>query len=538
MLIFYAITGLINAIAGIAMGLFVYLSNKGKNINKKFSLFCLSATIWSLAYFIWQISATKEAALFWSHALMMGAIFIPITFFHFIVVFLNQQRKRRKILIIGYFLSFVFSVTNFTPFFIKDVTAKLFFPYWPNPGVFFHFFLVMFFGYVMYAWYLLLRAHREATVIEKQQIRFILIGSIISFLGGSTNYLLWYNIPMPPVGNTVAVAFLVFIAYAILRHYLFNIKIIATELLIGLTSLVLLAELFLSESIPDLLLKSGIFIIFMYLGISLIRSSLEEIKKREKFEQLTIQLKSANVELRRLDQAKTEFLSIASHQLRTPLTAIRGYLSMIEEGDYGSVPKEVKETIKKIYQASTRLVGLTNSLLNVTRIETGKMSFNPSLVSFSDLVSSVIQELEPEAKQKHLFLKYKKTKKKIGKIEIDKEKIRQILLNILDNAIKYTFKGGITITLKVIEANQKLQLKIEDTGEGMSASEIDKIFRSFSRGAAGFQFYSAGAGLGLYVARRFVNLHPGGKVWAESPGKGKGSTFYLELPIKVEKKRA
>jgi len=252
----------------------------------------------------------------------------------------------------------------------------------------------------------------------------------------------------------------------------------------------------------------------------------KEVKKA------TTDLRQANIELRQLDQAKTEFLSIASHQLRTPLTAIRGYLSMIEEGDYGPVPEEAKETITKVYQATTRLIELTNSLLNVTRIETGKISFAPSSVDFPDLVSSVIQELKPDAEQKNLFLEYTKTKEKIPKIKIDEEKIRQVILNVLDNAIKYTTKGGVTITLKVKEKKQKLQLKIKDTGEGISSSEMDKLFRSFSRGAAGSHLYSAGAGLGLYVARRFVDIHPGGKIWAESPGRGKGSTFCLELSIK------
>ena len=140
-----------------------------------------------------------------------------------------------------------------------------------------------------------------------------------------------------------------------------------------------------------------------------------------------------------------------------------------------------------------------------------------------------MSEIEIEAKKKNLYLNFEKPKISLPKILIDRGRIKEVLSNLIDNAIKYTQKGGITIRLEI--ANGRLQIVIADTGEGLTKEEISKLFESFSRGEAGTKFWTEGAGLGFYLARKFVDLHKG-KIWAESEGKGNGSTFYIELPIK------
>ena len=525
---------LIIALVNLLSGSLVFIKGKKAFLNISFAIFSFLTAIWIFSNFVFTI---RPSLWIMQSQYAFGIIVMPaaLIWLYSLIDRKIGTVKLAAIIIIGLTM---FSLTFVNGLVIQGVEIASDGSYLLNVGAFFDYYSILVLSFYAFLLYKIISGLKRFSGAKKIQLRYILVGSLV--FGGVSmiaNFILPFFdiIPVAPYDAQSSLFFVILSTYAITKHHLFNIKIIATELLVGLVSLILLVELLLSKTLSVTLLKSGILIAFVYLGISLIRSSLEEIKKREKLEKMAEKLKLANVELRRLDQAKTEFLSIASHQLRTPLTAIRGYLSMIGEGDYGSIPEKAKETIKKTYQATTRLVGLTNSLLNVTRIETGKISFAPSLVSFPDLVSSVIQELKPDAEQKNLFLEYKKTKKKIPKVKIDQEKIRQVILNVLDNAIKYTTKGGITITLKVIETEQKLQLKIKDTGEGISASEMDKLFRSFSRGAAGSHLYSAGAGLGLYVARRFVDIHPGGTIWAESPGRGKGSTFYLELPIEETK---
>jgi signal transduction histidine kinase len=257
-----------------------------------------------------------------------------------------------------------------------------------------------------------------------------------------------------------------------------------------------------------------IFALFCVFGYLLIRGVFREIKRRE--------------EVEKISKAKTEFLSIASHQLRTPLSIIKGYLSMILEGSYGELPEKVKKPMENVFVSNERLIRLVNDILNVTKIETGEMEMNLEKTDLREIIKEVISELSLKAKEKNLYLEFEEPKE-FPKVLLDSEKIRQVILNLVDNAIRYTQEGGVTVKLQI--ANGRLQIVVSDTGEGLTKEEKEKLFERFSRGTAGTKFWTEGAGLGLYVARRFVEMH-NGKIWAESEGKGKGSTFYVELPIK------
>ncbi len=516
---FYAITGLINAVASTFLGFLVYLKNKKGNLNRTFTLFCLCVAIWSYAYFVWQISTIEETALFWSRALMVGAIFMPITYFHFITVFLNIHQKKKKLLILGYILSFIFLILNLTPLFVKNVELELFFPYWPKPGITFHPFLLMFFGYAIYSSYLLWRALRKSVGIEKLQIRYVLFGTLIGLLGGSTNYFLWYEIPIPPLGNGLVVVYIIFITLAILKYHLFEIKVILTELLVGVIGLLLLVQAVTAEGFTWQILGLGLFVLFCVFGYLLIKSVMLEIQRRQ--------------EIEKIDKAKSEFISIASHQLRTPLTAVKGYISMILEGTYGQLAEKQTRPLENVYQSNERLIRLVNDLLNLSRLDAGKIEFSPELTSLEEMVSGVVEELRINAEKKGLYMKMIKPSESLPKIMVDQDKLRQVILNIVDNAIKYTKEGGITLELKKL--GEQEEIKISDTGEGMDEGELNSLFQMFSRATAGTQLHAEGAGLGLYVARQFIEMH-GGKIWAESPGKGKGSAFIIQLPIKLDSK--
>lgn len=248
-------------------------------------------------------------------------------------------------------------------------------------------------------------------------------------------------------------------------------------------------------------------------------------------QKITKELQVAYEELKELDKAKTEFISIASHQLRTPLSAIKGYISMLQEKTYGVLPKKMEKPLENVYLSNERLIKLVNNLLSVSRIETGKIQIKLENSSLEEIILSLVEELKGIAQVKNIYLKYEKSEEKLPKISLDREKIRQVILNLIDNAIKYTTKGGITIKTKI--QDQKCKIEIKDTGEGMTKKEISHLFRSFDRGSAGQRLWREGAGLGLYIARKFVEMHQG-QIWVESKGKGRGSTFYIELPLNKE----
>ena len=245
-------------------------------------------------------------------------------------------------------------------------------------------------------------------------------------------------------------------------------------------------------------------------------------------ERQTKELKDANFRLEELDKAKSEFISLASHQLRTPLSIIKGYISMILEGVWGEINKDQKNYLKKVFLSNERLINLVEDLLTVSRIESGRLEFKPHLLSMEELVENIANDSAVIAAKRGLYLKYKKSKKPLSRVKVDSLQIRQVIQNLVDNAIHYTKKGGATIRLQ--EENKKIIFSIQDTGIGISSKEKLNLFKKFSRGKGMSKIYTEGTGLGLYLASKLIQAHKG-KIWVESEGKGKGSKFCFELPV-------
>lgn len=241
------------------------------------------------------------------------------------------------------------------------------------------------------------------------------------------------------------------------------------------------------------------------------------------------ELGEANEHLKELDQAKSEFVSIASHQLRTPMTGIMGYLSMIVGGDFGKLDAGLQKVLEQLLDASQRMIRLINLFLDVTKIESGKLSLDKQPVQLEELIEKELQVLQKLASDKKLKLVYTKPKVALPTLMID-DKITDVVLNLVDNAIKYTETGGITITSE--REGDWVHVKVQDTGRGLDPKEARSLFNKFVRGYGIAQVNPDGSGLGLYVARRLVEVH-GGRIWVESDGPGKGSCFQFTLPIKA-----
>jgi len=248
----------------------------------------------------------------------------------------------------------------------------------------------------------------------------------------------------------------------------------------------------------------------------------------KKVDEQVKELKVAYKKLQRLDKIKTEFMSIVSHQLRTPLSIIKGHLSMIEEGVYDNNEERRKEILTNVYKANERLITLVNDVLNISRIQSGKVEIHKEETSIEKIIEETIEKMQKPAEDKGVKITFSKPKEDIPLLNIDTNKIENILINLIDNALKYTPQGEITISLQKEEKDIKIEIK--DTGDGMTKEEIEKLFETFSRGEAGKKHWIQGSGLGLYIAKQFVEMHEG-KIWATSEGEGKGSQFYITLPF-------
>jgi signal transduction histidine kinase len=250
---------------------------------------------------------------------------------------------------------------------------------------------------------------------------------------------------------------------------------------------------------------------------------------REEVKEATAELRSSNSKLRKLDEAKDEFISMASHQLRTPLTGVKGYLSMALEGDAGKLNEQQKKLIEEAFMSAQRMVYLIGDFLNVSRIQTGKFVLEPRPINMAVLVQEEINQLLTVAQRRNITLEYHQPAN-FPILNVDEDKMRQVVMNFTDNAIYYS-KPGSTVNIELIVTATAVELRVRDTGIGVPEAERHHLFTKFYRAANARQTRPDGTGVGLFMAKKVITAH-GGSIIFESQ-MGKGSTFGFSMPLKA-----
>lgn len=255
---------------------------------------------------------------------------------------------------------------------------------------------------------------------------------------------------------------------------------------------------------------------------------------KAEIEQATHKLKLNNEKLKALDVAKDEFISMASHQLRTPLTSVKGYISMVADGDAGEINPQQKQLLDQAFVSSQRMVYLIADLLNVSRLRTGKFIIERNPTYLPDLIEGEISQLVRTAEVRGLKLKFDKPKR-FPVLSLDETKIRQVVMNFTDNAIYYTPRGG-TITIKLKASKESVFFSVDDTGIGVPKHDVPHLFSKFYRAGNARNARPDGTGLGLFMAKKVVTAQ-GGAIHFQSK-EGKGSSFGFIFPrAKLEVKQ-
>lgn len=257
------------------------------------------------------------------------------------------------------------------------------------------------------------------------------------------------------------------------------------------------------------------------------RNELRLVKDR--LDRQNLELAAANAELRRLDEMKSMFVSVAAHELRTPLTSIQGFVEILLDEEVGPLTAEQRESLEIVEQGARRLLRITNNLLDVTRIEAGRVELILKPLELSTLIEGVVAEFAPRLENRKQSLAIR-VAPDLPAALCDETRMVQIIGNLLSNANKYTPAGGkIEIEITLAEEEGFLQIGVKDNGLGIAVENQASLFERFVRADSARRSQAPGAGLGLYITRSLVELH-GGRIWFESE-PDRGSTFHVTCPI-------
>lgn len=262
--------------------------------------------------------------------------------------------------------------------------------------------------------------------------------------------------------------------------------------------------------------------------INVVSIAIDRAELMENINKTNKDLEKANEKLELLDKLKDEFVSVASHELRTPMTAIKSYVWLALNGRGGSIDQKAREYLIRVYNSIERLIHLVNEMLDISRIESGRVTLNRTQFDMKKLIDDAMREFQAKATELYLSLSFE-CPEALPSVYADREKIYQVLENLVGNACKFTNSGGrITITAKVV--GDIIEVSVADTGKGIKKEDMSKLFVKFSRLEHSLvTIAGSGSGLGLYIFRQYVELH-GGKIWATSE-EGKGSVFTFTLPV-------
>jgi signal transduction histidine kinase len=383
---------------------------------------------------------------------------------------------------------------------------------------------------IIWAFIFTYKKYTVSQIQNKNKILFFSVGTLlflITFLWSEIIGSVTENFTITQYGLFGAPIFATFLVYSIVKFKAFNIKLIGAQALVWTLIIVIGSQFFFIRNNTNRILTAITLVISAVVGLIIIRSVKKEIAQKERIEKLATSLEISNEKLKGLDLMKSEFVSLATHQIRGPLAAIKGYISLMIEGDYGQVPQTFNEPLTTIFKSTDSLSRMVTDFLDVSRLDLGQMKYEYTNFDFRELVDEVIKELKPNIDAKGLELRVKVTNEPCN-IKADRTKLKQVLNNLVDNSSKYTKQGWLEVSVEKIEG--KVLFAVKDSGVGISKETLAVLFQRFSRAKKANDTNILGTGLGLYIAKKIVEENSG-KVWAESEGEGKGAQFYVELKL-------
>ncbi len=516
-LIYYS--HLSTALACLVLGFFIFWNNKTAIINRTLLLISILFSIWSVLDLItWKWAYNSQLTMIsWS---LLGLVYVSISITCFYFIYFYQTKKFPNIwfqillwLPILPVLILTPTSLNLTRFDIFNCEAS------ENPVFTYYYYFVSTFYLILtilsYFYY------KNKGVEKKVGMVVVGISLFLSFFIGYGFFASYFeNYIYLTYGQIGMVIFMAFLAYLIVKYKAFNIKLIGVQALVWTSVILISSQFFFIRNNTNRILTALTLVIFSIVGWLIVSSVKKEIRQKE--------------EIAHLLKIKSEFIDIVSHQLRTPVSVIKGMASMLKEGDLDNVPKEQRDQfIAGIYEKSEKLADILNDILKAAELDMDNFAFTPASikpVNLSQLVKGIFDDLNSLAQSKKLNYQIK-ISPEIANLNVmtDESFLKHVFQNVTDNAIKYS-KEGSSMTIDLNKERDFFVCKIADSGIGIPENQKDRLFEKFFRAKNAVDAHAYGTGLGLFITKKIVEAHPGGKIWFDSV-VNKGTTFYIKLPI-------
>jgi signal transduction histidine kinase len=493
--------------AGLAV--FILRGNWKQPVNVLFGAFLVALALWGATLIAYGAAATSESAIAFGKMAYAVALLVGGSFYLFSLAFPENHwpATRGTLTVVGLTIAyclalplprFLFAGLTISPQGNQVVLYPLAYLYFAL------LFCVLFLGGLARTW----RKWQGSSEPTRTQLLIIALSVTIAGIGGMFfnlllaspfvdhfNYL-WTG---PLFTTVIAVA----IMYAVFRFRLFSANVIATELLIALLWIFTLLRTLLAADPREQVLNGALFLLSVIIGALLVKSVRDEVRSRE---------------------ALSEFMSFASHELRNPITAIRGFAANLLEDAVGELSPDVRSTVLKIRTESDTVLALIAQYLSKSKLELGQITYDVRSIDVGKLVAGVSEGLQPRAQEKGLKL-HVSVDPASAMAHADEAKLREVVGNLVDNAIKYTKNGSVDVFVE--SRNGGVRITVSDTGVGIPPAILQHLFQKFSRADAQ-RLNLLGSGLGLFLAKTFVE-GMGGRIWANSNGPETGSRFIVEL---------
>lgn len=515
----------------LVVGIAVLLQKPKEQINRIFFFMTIIFCTWVFADIVtWANERPDIIMFFWSFMFPIESLlFLGYIFFSYVAVLEKQLTWKAILLFCLPFLPVLFfwgtdaSLTSFT---LTNCDREA-----EEGWMAIYLYAYEFFLFLAHSVFLVIGLHKNRNDKNKQKVLLwrgvslgilmlaMTAGSLVSSLVDNWQIAQYSLLAMPIMLMIIG---LLMARYHNMGHSYHGIQVSVIILI------VLIGSLFLLPQFSVILFQLVLFVILIYviiIGWQLYQSNKEQHLYQEKLQNLNTELITAQEKLKALDASKNEFLSFATHQLRSPLTSLKWGLNAVSDGVKDK--PDIAKIVDQLRETSSNMIETVNDLLDISKIEQGGLVMNNEPVDLVQLLDQLSEEFRITASTKQLTLSFV-TDLPVAIISGDKTKLRQVFVNIIDNAIKYTQSGSITVSLHYNTPDNTFIADVTDTGPGISPEELVQLFEKFIRGNAG-KSSKGGSGLGLYLGKRIMELHKG-TISVTSPGIGKGSTFSITLP--------